>query len=64
MKNKKGEEINKKLEGLKIYLKEYSYLEEKKESEIVIWEEYLVYSVLFNQNTKIIEAYKKYIEID
>ena len=64
VRTEKGEEINKKLEGLKIYLKEYSYLEEKKESEIVIWEEYLVYSVLFNQNTKIIEAYKKYIEID
>lgn len=64
VRTEKGEEINKKLEGLKIYLKEYSYLEEKKESEIVIWEEYLVYSVLFNQNTKIMEAYKKYIEID
>lgn len=64
VRTEKGEEINKKLEGLKIYLKEYSYLEEKKESEIVIWEEYLVYSVLFNQNTKIIETYKKYIEIE
>lgn len=64
VRSEKGEEINKKLEGLKIYLKEYSYLEEKKESEIVIWEEYLVYSVLFNQNTKIIETYKKHIEID
>lgn len=64
VRTEKGEEINKKLEGLKIYLKDYSYLEEKKESEVAIWEEYLVYSVLFNQNTKIIETYRKYIEIE
>lgn len=60
----KGEEINKKLEGLKIYLKDYSSLQDKKENEVTIWEEYLAYSVLFNQNTKIIEKYKQNIEIE
>ena len=60
----KRKEINKKLEGLKIYLKDYSSLQDKKENEVTIWEEYLVYSVLFNQNTKIIEKYKQNIEIE
>lgn len=64
VRTKKGEDINKKLEGLKSYLIDYSLLENKKENEIVIWEEYLVYSVLFNQNTQIIEKYKQNIELE
>lgn len=59
---KRGEMINKKIEGLRSYLQDYSLLSEKDSKDIIIWEEYLIYSVLFHQNTKIIEEYKKYIK--
>ena len=56
-----GEEVNKKLEGLKNFLKDFSSLEEKNIEELILWEDYLVYSVLFNQNKKIInEIYNTY----
>lgn len=58
----KGKELNKKIEGLKIYLKDYTLLHEQERESVAIWEDYLAYSVLFNQNKKIIEEYKKYIE--
>lgn len=58
---KKGEDINKKLEGLKKYLIDYSNLDERDKKEIEVWEEYLIYSVLFKQNNKIIEEYSNFI---
>ena len=58
----KGKEINKKLEGLKLYLKDYSLLSEREYKEIELWEEYLIYSVMFGQNKNVIEEYEKYIE--
>ena len=59
---KKGNKLNEKIEGLKQYLKDYSLLDEKRKEELVLWEDYLSYSVLFGQNKKIIEEYEKYIE--
>ncbi len=57
----KGEEINIRLEGLKNFLRDFSSLDEKSTEDIVIWDEYLIYSVLFNQNKSIInEVYNKY----
>lgn len=58
----KGKELNKRIEGLKNYLKDYTLLDRQEKEGIVVWEDYLVYSVLFNQNRKIIEKYKRYIE--
>ena len=58
---KKGEELNEKMEGLKQYLKEYSLLDERETDAVVLWEEYLIYSVMFGQNTKAIEEFEKYI---
>ena len=55
---KEGEELNRSIEGLKNYLKDYTLLDEQEKDGIVVWEEYLVYSVLFNQNKKMIEKYK------
>lgn len=60
---KKGEELNQKLEGLKNYLKDYSMMDEREAKEIELWEDYLVYSVMFGHNKKVIEEYEKYIEI-
>lgn len=53
-----GEEINQKLEGLKNFLKDFTILNERDAQEIIIWEDYLIYSVMFNQNVKIINQYQ------
>lgn len=59
---KKGEEVNKKLEGLKNFLKDFSILSEREKYEIALWDEYLIYSVLFNHNNAITDKYKKLIK--
>ena len=51
----KGEEINIKLEGLKNYIQEYSKLEDKNTKDMLLWEEYLIYSVIFNINDNVIK---------
>ena len=64
IRTQKGEIINENLEGLKNYLKDYSIIHEKNEKNLILWEEYLIYSVIFNQNTKIIQSvWDKYISI-
>lgn len=63
VRTEKGKEINKKLEGLKNFLKDFSILDEREQKEISIWKEYLVYSVLFNQNKNIIADFEKKIRI-
>ena len=55
----KGEEINTKLEGLKNYIQEYSNLKEKNANDILLWEEYLIYSVIFNINDNVIKEMDK-----
>ncbi len=59
--SKKGEEVNIKLEGLKNYLKDFSLNSKRKIEEVVLWEDYLIYSVIFNQNKNLInDFYNKY----
>lgn len=57
-----GEKINERLEGLKNYLKDFTSIENKSQEELVIWEDYLIYSVIFNQNKKIIKEYQEKID--
>lgn len=52
---KNGQKINKQLEGLKLFLKDFSLLHEKEYSEVLLWKDYLAYSVLFNQNDKVVK---------
>lgn len=64
IRTKKGEELNENLEGLKNYLKDFSTMHEKDEKSLTLWEDYLIYSVIFNQNTKVIKnIWNKYISI-
>ena len=60
IRSKTAKELNQKLEGLKNYIDEYSLLKDKTSEDIALWEDYLIYSVIFNQNNDIIEEYKKY----
>lgn len=61
---KEGEKLNKEIEGIKIFLKDYSLLNEKSSEHLVLWDEYLIYSVLFDQNKKIVDEYWQYVETD
>ena len=63
--SEKGEELNKKIEGLKQYIKDYSLLNEKEQNDLMLWDEYLIYSVIFDINsTEIVEEISKLIEIE
>lgn len=59
VRTQKGIEINEKLEGLKNYLNDFGNINEKTSNDLVLWEDYLIYSVMFNKNSKIIDEYKK-----
>ena len=61
---KEGKELNIKLEGLKRYINEYSLLNDKTDSSIEIWADFLIYSVIFKQNNKISQEYSKYFVIE
>lgn len=58
IRTKKGSEINEMLEGLKNYIKDYSLLNERSAEELTLWDEYLIYSVLFGENKTIIENFE------
>lgn len=57
-----GEELNRKIEGLKNYLNNFSLLNEKDKEELMLWDEYLIYSVIFGLNNKIIKDLSCLIE--
>lgn len=56
-----GEEINVKLEGLKIFIKDFGNFEDREHKELAIWDDYLIYSVLFNIDKKAIKQLEKLI---
>lgn len=62
IRTKKGKDINTNLEGLKKYIKEYSLLDKKGYKDIIIWENYLIYSVISGQNKEIVNEIKKKIK--
>lgn len=57
-----GMELNTRLNGLNSFLKDFSNLNERTKNQLILWEEYLLYSVLFNHNKKTIAEYQKIIE--
>ena len=58
----KGKEINAKLDGLKAFMEEFSNIDSKESKHLVLWEDYLIYSVMFDINKKIQEEYIKYFD--
>ncbi len=62
----KGKEIQQKLKGLKRFLTDYSSIADKKVEAIEIWDEYIIYAILFNMkgnlNLEAYNIYKKYID--
>lgn len=57
------EEINIKIEGLKNYMSDFGNFSEKDKEELILWEDYLIYSVMFDLNSKIYYDLVKYIDI-
>lgn len=55
LRSKKGNDINEKIEGLRKYIKDFSNLEQKTKEDITLWEDYLIYSIIFGINTQIVE---------
>ena len=58
-----GKEIKVRLNGLKNYLQEFSVIDKRKIDELLLYEDYLIYSVMFNLNKDIIDSYKNLIVI-
>ncbi len=58
-----GVETNKKIEGLKNYIKEYSLLHEKNSDAIKIWDDYFIYYAIFDEKSTEIIDHVKYIRM-
>lgn len=54
----KGKEIKSKLDGLKLYIKEFSDLDDENKNSLMLWEDYLIYSVMFGVNKNIVNDMK------
>lgn len=57
----KGKYINIKMIGLKNFLKDFSNMKDTNKEELMLWEYFLIYSVVFDINKEIINRMKKYI---
>lgn len=64
IRTEKGEEINRKIEGLKKYMSDYSLIKDKTQKELALWDEYLVYSVIFNLNNKVVDQMSNLVDIE
>ena len=53
VRTKKANEINRELEGLKNFIKDFSVLNKREKKEISLWREYMIYSIIFGINTNI-----------
>lgn len=62
-KNQKGTEFYKKIKGLKNYIKDYSLLPEAEQSQLILWDDYLIYAITFgyegNLSHEIQKEYKQ-----
>ena len=58
-----GKKILIKLQGLKNYLSEFTNINKRKIEELFIWDDYLIYSVMFGINKDIIKKYSSLIII-
>lgn len=60
IRTEKGKEVNKQLDGLKLFMEEFSNIDNKEAKYLFLWEDYLIYSVMFDINKKIQDEYSKY----
>lgn len=53
IRNSEGKSLYIKLNGLKNFLTDFSNIKNKSKEDLILWEDYLIYSVLFGLNTKL-----------
>lgn len=53
IRNSEGKSLYIKLNGLKNFLTDFSNIKNKSKEDLILWEDYLIYSVLFDLNTKL-----------
>lgn len=58
----KGKKINIALEGLKLFMKDFGEMHNKSSEDITLWEDYLLYAVMFNQNKRVVDEYSIFID--
>lgn len=61
LRTEKGEEINTKLEGLKLFLKDFSNLNSENYTSLVLWEGYLIFACLFEINNTIFKELSQFV---
>ncbi len=54
IRSKKAKIINTNLKGLKNFIRDFSKMDNSEHREIILWKEYLIYSVIFNSNEKVV----------
>jgi uncharacterized membrane protein len=62
VRSNKGIELNRKLEGLKNYLIDFSDIQNDSSQSLAIWDDYLIYSVIFGHNKVVVEEYSKFVQ--
>lgn len=61
---KEGKILIEKITAMKKFIHDYSYLDEAKKEQIVLWEDFLVYAIVLEENTNIIEEICKYKKVE
>jgi len=60
----KGADLREKIFGLKRFIKDFSMLSQKEKEDVMLWDDFLIYSVIFGQNKKIKRDILKHYNID
>lgn len=61
---KKGKILVEEIDGIKNYIHDFSLLSEKEKDSIIIWNEFLIYAIVLEENTKIIDDISKYTNLN
>lgn len=61
---KEGNQIAEKIYGLKNFIKDFSNLSEATKKELVLWDEFLIYAIILEENTKILNEISNYSNKD
>lgn len=64
IRTKKGKVLAAQIKGMKNYIHEFSYLSERNKENVVIWDEFLIYAVVLEENEKIVDDILKHNNIN
>lgn len=64
IRTKKGKILAEQIKGMKNYIHDFSYLSERNKENVVIWDDFLIYAVVLEENEKIVDDILKYNNIN